>query len=52
VLVVDDDPVLQDLFQIFLKKIGFSRVVADLNGRNLSALYEIGPSLPFHAEDR
>ena len=27
VLVVDDDPVLQDLFQIFLKKIGFSRVV-------------------------
>ena len=27
VLVVDDDPVLQDLFQRFLKKIGFSRVV-------------------------
>jgi DNA-binding response OmpR family regulator len=27
VLVVDDDPVLQDLFQAFLKKIGFSRVV-------------------------
>jgi excisionase family DNA binding protein len=27
VLVVDDDPVLQDLFQTFLKKIGFSRVV-------------------------
>ena len=26
-LVVDDDPVLQDLFQTFLKKIGFSRVV-------------------------
>ena len=27
VLVVDDDLVLQDLFQTFLKKIGFSRVV-------------------------
>jgi excisionase family DNA binding protein len=27
VLVVDDDPVLQDLFQTFLKRIGFSRVV-------------------------
>jgi len=27
VLVVDDDPGLQDLFRIFLKKIGFSRVV-------------------------
>jgi excisionase family DNA binding protein len=27
VLVVDDDPVVQDLFQTFLKKIGFSRVV-------------------------
>jgi excisionase family DNA binding protein len=27
VLVVDDDPVLQDLFQTFLKQIGFSRVV-------------------------
>jgi excisionase family DNA binding protein len=27
VLVVDDDPVLQDLFQTFLKKIGCSRVV-------------------------
>jgi excisionase family DNA binding protein len=27
VLVVDDDPGLQDLFQTFLKKIGFSRVV-------------------------
>ena len=27
VLVVDDDPALQDLFQTFLKKIGFSRVV-------------------------
>ena len=26
-LVVDDDPGLQDLFQTFLKKIGFSRVV-------------------------
>ena len=26
-LAVDDDPVLQDLFQTFLKKIGFSRVV-------------------------
>src|SRR5271166_4350142 len=27
VLLVDDDPVLQDLFQTFLKRIGFSRVV-------------------------
>lgn len=27
VLVVDDDPALQDLFKLFLKKIGFSRVV-------------------------
>jgi excisionase family DNA binding protein len=27
VLVVDDDPALQDLFRTFLKKIGFSRVV-------------------------
>ena len=27
VLVVDDDPGLQDLFRTFLKKIGFSRVV-------------------------
>ena len=27
VLVVDDDPDLQDLFRTFLKKIGFSRVV-------------------------
>jgi excisionase family DNA binding protein len=27
VLVVDDDPALQDLFQTFLKRIGFSRVV-------------------------
>ena len=27
VLVVDDDPVLQDLFQAFLKKVDFSRVV-------------------------
>jgi len=27
VLVVDDDPGLQDLFQTFLKKIGFSQVV-------------------------
>ena len=27
VLVVDDDPGLQDLFRAFLKKIGFSRVV-------------------------
>jgi excisionase family DNA binding protein len=27
VLVVDDDPGLQDLFKVFLKKIGFSRVV-------------------------
>ena len=27
-LVVDDDPGLQDLFRTFLKKIGFSRVVA------------------------
>ena len=26
-LVVDDDPGLQDLFRTFLKKIGFSRVV-------------------------
>ena len=26
-LVVDDDPGLQDLFQTFLKKIGFSQVV-------------------------
>ena len=26
-LVVDDDPGLQDLFKLFLKKIGFSRVV-------------------------
>ena len=28
VLVVDNNPVLQDLFLTFLKKIGFSRVVA------------------------
>jgi len=27
VLVVDDDPALQDMFKIFLKKAGFSRVV-------------------------
>src|SRR5438105_12506652 len=27
VLVVDDDPGLEDLFRTFLKKIGFSRVV-------------------------
>jgi excisionase family DNA binding protein len=27
VLVVDDDPGLQELFRVFLKKIGFSRVV-------------------------
>jgi excisionase family DNA binding protein len=27
VLVVDDDPDLQELFKVFLKKIGFSRVV-------------------------
>jgi DNA-binding NtrC family response regulator len=26
-LVVDDDPELQELFNVFLKKIGFSRVV-------------------------
>ena len=29
VLVVDDDPGLQDLFRTFLKKIGFSRVVVE-----------------------
>src|SRR5207247_2052874 len=27
VLVVDDDPALQDMFKLFLKKAGFSRVV-------------------------
>jgi hypothetical protein len=36
VLVVDDDPDLQELFKAFLKKIGFSRVVVGTTkGRHL-----------------
>lgn len=38
VLVVDDDEKLQDLFKIFLKKIGFSRVVVGTVREAISAL--------------
>src|SRR3989440_1364030 len=38
VLVVDDDESLQDLFKIFLKKIGFSRVVVGTVKEALRAL--------------
>jgi len=38
VLVVDDDPSLQSLFKIFLKKIGFSRVVVGTVKEALVAL--------------
>src|ERR1041384_4835409 len=38
VLVVDDDESLQDLFRIFLKKIGFSRVVVGTVKEALAAL--------------
>jgi excisionase family DNA binding protein len=37
VLVVDDDPGLQDLFRTFLKEIGFSRVVVGTLKRPLKA---------------
>jgi excisionase family DNA binding protein len=38
VLVVDDDESLQDLFKVFLKKIGFSRVVVGTVKEALTAL--------------
>lgn len=38
VLVVDDDPSLQSLFKLFLKKIGFSRVVVGTVKEALSAI--------------
>ena len=38
VLVVDDDESLQDLFKVFLKKIGFSRVVVGTVKEALNAL--------------
>lgn len=38
VLVVDDDPSLQNLFKLFLKKIGFSRVVVGSVKEALSAI--------------
>src|SRR4051812_49888172 len=38
VLVVDDDEALQSLFKIFLKKIGFSRVVVGTVKEALAAL--------------
>jgi excisionase family DNA binding protein len=38
VLVVDDDPALQDLFKLFLKKIGFSRVVVGTAKDAISSL--------------
>ena len=38
VLVVDDDESLQDLFKLFLKKIGFSRVVVGTVKEAISAL--------------
>ena len=38
VLVVDDDPGLQDLFRTFLKKIGFSRVVVGTTKEAIKSL--------------
>jgi excisionase family DNA binding protein len=38
VLVVDDDEALQDLFKVFLKKIGFSRVVVGTVKEAIAAL--------------
>jgi len=38
VLVVDDDPALQDLFKLFLKKAGFSRLVVGTGKDALAAL--------------
>jgi excisionase family DNA binding protein len=38
VLVVDDDPDLQELFKVFLKKIGFSRVVVGTAKDAISSL--------------
>jgi excisionase family DNA binding protein len=38
VLVVDDDEALQDLFKVFLKKIGFSRVVVGSVKEAIAAL--------------
>ena len=41
VLVVDDDEGLQDLFKVFLKKIGFSRVVVGTVKDALAALEKL-----------
>jgi excisionase family DNA binding protein len=40
VLVVDNDESLQDLFKVFLKKIGFSRVVVGTVREAMAALYK------------
>jgi excisionase family DNA binding protein len=40
VLVVDDDESLQNLFKVFLKKIGFSRVVVGTVKEAMAALYK------------
>src|SRR5881275_2557542 len=42
VLVVDDDESLQNLFKLFLKKIGFSRVVVGRSEEHTSELQSHG----------
>ncbi len=39
-LVLDDDPAIQDLFKVFLRKIGFSRIIVGTAAEALSALHK------------
>ena len=51
VLVVDDDPDLQELFKAFLKKIGFSRVVVGTAKDAISSEATTAKTLPAKASE-